>query len=59
MRSGEYGTAFLRIHSGTAGNCCHPAEPLVGGDEQINLPKLAQIERDGELQCIEGAKPFR
>ena len=32
---------------------------MVGGNEHINLPELAQVERDGELQRIEGAKAFR
>lgn len=31
---------------------------MVGGNEHINLPDPAQVERDGELQRIEGAKAF-
>ena len=38
---------------------CHPAEPLIGGNEQFNLPELAQFERNSEPHCIKGAEAFR
>ena len=32
---------------------------MVSGNEHINVPELAQVERNGELQRVEGAKAFR
>jgi hypothetical protein len=29
---------------------------LVSGNEHVNLPEPAQVQRDGELEGIEGAK---
>ncbi len=59
MRSGEHRARFLGIHSRTAGHRGHPAEPLVGGNEHLNLPELAKIKRDGKLKRIQGAQAFR
>ena len=58
VRLSQDWAGLLRVYGHTTSHGSNPTEPLIGGNEHTDLPELAQMKSDRQLQGIQRSKTF-